>query len=223
MNNWKSFRNSLVVASAFATSGLLAQSPAASMPYYKAIAPDTEWVIKVTSLKKSQGRAFTEIRGQRSADLRHEIISWGDLTTERWLTGDFLLETAAEQPGVMMTPYAKIASAREKRLAELPELDWLNPARRKGSAEVKGKTCHYYEYTEVVSQEIDAEIRERIKAGKLTGSLDSTSVYKAWIDVQTGLPVAYESPDYRYEYEFALAKEKLRLSLPEKFLQALPQ
>jgi len=222
MNCWKLFRNSVGAALLIITAtAVCAQAVADKPPYYKTLEPNMEWVIKVTLVNKVEGRrTFREIRGSRSNSLRHEVISWVGGETERWLTGRFLLETLPDQRDVIPTPYPPTLKEMEKRLAEFPELNWLAPEHQKGVAEVNGKSCRYYTKTVVVKPEIDAVVLEMVARKEIEMPRDSVYNYQAWIDATTGLPVAYESSDYRYEYEFTFSETPISLTLPNRFLQA---
>lgn len=217
MNRWRLFRNSCI-ALALAAGVLRAAPP---VPPYQPAPPGTEWTIKVTALQPDAA-GLTEIRGRRTATLRHEVVKWRDRETERWLARNFALETVLDRAEVIATPYPKNSRLVEKRLAEFPELDWLSSANQHGTAEIGGKKCRYYDTRFVVKPEVDGELLRAVREGRTEMPKDIIYTYKAWIDAETNLPVAYESQDYRYEYSFSRSPD-LTLSLPDSFLQAARQ
>jgi|GEM_PF-5557158 len=231
MNNWNPLSNNYlrILAVLLGLSTYQTHAQSVSSPPDQSVRPlpeNSEWTIAVKALepdKTNPGAQLKEIRGQRTASLRQDIYDYGDSTTERWIAGNFLLETFSGQNSVVPTPYPKNSPKLKTLLSSFPELDWVSPAHYQG-IEVRDKVeCRFYKRTIVVKPEIDGEIRSAVAAGKIEMPADIIYSYKAWIDPETNWPVAFEGLGFHYDYKISVPENKITLSLPNRFLQAARQ
>lgn len=230
MNKWRQFLNKILAALVCVTGSVFAQTPqrtpiSPEAPLVNPIPKNTEWKIKISSTttrdnQSEPGPVLKEIRGERTANVRHELISWSSGDTERWIAGYFLLESIPGRKDIVPTRFPKNEKFLNAQLGLLPELNWLSPSNYKGTVEFKGRSCRYYELKTTVQQEIDGDMEREIKAGTRQRPEETLYIHKAWIDVPSGLPLAFENQDYKYEYEFSPLQETLQLVVPERFVQA---
>jgi len=228
MKNLKPLSNSKLAPLAVLLGLLIPQvsaqndSPPTGQPV-RPLPENAEWTIAVTALepgKSNPNARLTEMRGQRTKSLRHDVYLYGEGKSERWIAGHFLLETFPGDNVVVPTPYPRDPTEFEKRLGTFPELDWVSPPHYQGIEERDGIKCRLYARTLVVKPEIDGEIRDAVASGKIEMPTDIIYSYKAWIDTATNWPIAFEGLGYRYEYQISVPKKKVSLALPSRFTQA---
>ncbi len=177
------------------------------------IPPNTQWTIEVTVLKPDPALpALKKIQGERSKSLRHETMTWSNATIDRWTTRGVMLEKRPDRTSILLTPLPKSPTLSEKRLGLINELRWIAKNNYKGMTKIGERACHYFEHTETIDLEPEADGAASQKEKK-----DLLFVtFRAWLDPVTGLPVAFENDRYRYEYAFESSKN-LDLKLPPEF------
>lgn len=126
----------------------------------------------------------------RFDDTKREILHWDNgKKTERWLYRHMLLYqvSPADNATIILdeAPEGKDLIARD-----FPDLSWTLHTLAKREESKFGKRCWYYE------EELDPS------NARLADESRRSNRRRAWVDVDTGLPVAAENDQYSVEYRF---------------------
>lgn len=96
-----------------------------------------------------------------------------------------------------------------------PELHWVNQNNHQGVVEYEERLCHYF------SDEVVTRVFEDTEddTGGTAEVFESRSRHEAWIDIETGLPVAERTDGNMRTYDF----EELTnpIPMPTEFIAAL--
>ena len=202
MNNWNWFKNSLL---ALTLSGTLAHAdpaPPKAPPFVRPVIPGESWEITLSkNPRKNSGteptRILKHISGKRAKFIRHEEFQWSDRETDQWTIGRMVLRTSNDGKSLLPTKLSNNPENIERRLSQFSELTWVAPAHYKETVKEEGRLCHYYEFKETMFDQASEN-------GEPARSSETVQYERrAWIDAETGFPVASENPDYRFVYTFS--------------------
>jgi len=207
MSKSKWFRNSLASTLAagilIPTLGAAPALPPQNPPFVRPMRAGESWEITVQKNPNAnkgvpRTRFLTHISGKRSEDMRHEKYVWTDRETDRWMIGRMLIETGNDGNSLLPTKLSRNPEKIEKRLSEFQELNWIAPVHYKRIEQCENKTCHFYEFIETMIDDEPADDPE--SAGKPRVIRYER---RAWIDIESGRPIASENPDFRFVYSFS--------------------
>lgn len=194
----------------FASLALAAASPlsaqqAPKQPYLKPLPDFVEWTIEVgdgeaqanAPQDPAQNAEADPVRKKiivtKMAQDRREIEIWSNgAKTEIWAVGKRLLY---EFPG-----NEKITNTQRLDFSDFSEFQWLSPKNFRGVEKFEGKPCYVF--------------REKLPGSEFEWS--------AWVDMQSGRPVALLREDGLRKYRFHETPPS-REALPERFAKVLQE
>jgi hypothetical protein len=165
-------------------------------------------------------RRFAAIQIERAGNLRRDRVQWTDGTkSETWWSMDpaFVMFEDPRIGGILASP--PDYSFDRMRLDETA-FNWIRSSQMAKEVRYLGRPCFYYQAEERTSGR-EGDQTELVQVSSLPAGEDSSAARQAWIDRETGLPVALiVGGQATYLFSFSETPPET-LTLPSKFAALL--
>ena len=147
---------------------------------------------------------MTGIRMTRVGSVICYQIQWiGNRTTEAWkdTTSGYGVRQHPRTGELYVVPGGDLMPATLAGVDQ-PSIAWIRPEDLVGQVRFENKKCLHYERTMVFPE-------------------GGTCVYKAWIDMETGVPLAFEDAEASYKLTFVTDPPPAPIKMPPAFQKEL--
>ncbi len=191
---------------------ILARAPASS-----------QWTVRVTPRRQSSTASdpaqedgpvlLRQIVVTKSGDVRRQIKSYSNgSSTVEWFKGSVFFS-----PGTNSSLYLMMDARFEPTQFDPSEIDfemmeWLKSEHFVKAVKVNDRVAYEFEYKPVEIDENDSYAEHRRTLMEQRGI--RVGATKAWVDVETRLPISMTDEQYSYAFEFELTGGE-RLVIPE--------